>query len=219
MSTIVKCKVPVEEFALERTFDEVPSMEVEGERVVETGDRTSMPIVWARARDVDRKSLDSSLDADDSVGDYSVLASFDGEWLYRIRWRRRTEFVIKVLLDAHGTILDIHGSATGWRFRVFYPGRDSVSDPGDRGEKHGFDVDVQSVRKIDEQPSGRFGLSPDQYRAIVTACEMGYFDVPRRVQLADVADALDISHQALSERLRRAHANLLETTLAIGHNH
>lgn len=218
MSTIVKCKVPVEEFALERTFDEVPSMEIEGERVVETGERTSMPIVWARARDVDRESLNRSLDDDDSVGDYSVLASFDGEWLYRIQWRRRAEFLIKVLLDTDGTIFDTHGSADGWRFRVFYPGRDSFTDTTARCEEHGFEVEVQSVREIDGQPSGRFGLSPDQYRAIMTAWEMGYFDVPRGAHLSDVSDALDISHQALSERLRRAHANLLDTTLSIGHD-
>lgn len=37
---------------------------------------------------------------------------------------------------------------------------------------------------------------------------MGYYDVPRTVTLTELADSLDVSHQGLSERLRRAHANL-----------
>lgn len=215
MSTIVVGEIPAEQFALEGTFDRIPSVEFEGERVVETGDRVTMPIVWARATELDRESLDQSLDADDSVGDFSVLASFDDEWLYRVEWVRQAEFVIKVLLDAEGTILDTHGSASGWRFRVFYPRRDSFSETNERCEEHGFDFEVLRVREMDGEPRGRFGLTDEQYRAVMTAWEEGYFDVPRGAQLEDVADALDISHQALSERLRRGHANLIEATLSI----
>ena len=33
--------------------------------------------------------------------------------------------------------------------------------------------------------------------------------------MSDLADTLDISHQALSERLRRATGNLIESTLLV----
>ena len=46
--------------------------------------------------------------------------------------------------------------------------------------------------------------------------EVGYFDVPREAKLGDIADRLDVSHQALSERLRRGHANLVQETIGVG---
>ena len=39
---------------------------------------------------------------------------------------------------------------------------------------------------------------------------------PREADLGDVADRLDISHQALSERLRRGHTNLIKETIGVG---
>jgi predicted DNA binding protein len=39
---------------------------------------------------------------------------------------------------------------------------------------------------------------------------MGYFEVPRRASMADVADALDIAPASLSERFRRGQARLVE---------
>ncbi|MFC7008889.1 helix-turn-helix domain-containing protein [Halalkalicoccus salilacus] len=46
------------------------------------------------------------------------------------------------------------------------------------------------------------------------AKRLGYYDVPRTVTLTELANKLDISHQALSERLRRAHANLIDRTIS-----
>lgn len=40
--------------------------------------------------------------------------------------------------------------------------------------------------------------------------KQGYYEVPRSVSMTELANILDISYQALSERLRRAHANLID---------
>ena len=54
-----------------------------------------------------------------------------------------------------------------------------------------------------------------QRSALVTALEMGYFDVPRQVELADVAAELDLSPNAVSERIRRGEANLFRSALTV----
>jgi len=65
----------------------------------------------------------------------------------------------------------------------------------------------------ESEPAGD-GLTDRQREAIRTAYEMGYFDIPRRASLEDIAAALDISSSSLSERLRRAQTQLIEETVA-----
>jgi len=52
-------------------------------------------------------------------------------------------------------------------------------------------------------------MTDAQREALVTAHEMGYFDVPRNATLADVADELGVAPPSLSERLRRAQSHLV----------
>ena len=58
--------------------------------------------------------------------------------------------------------------------------------------------DVRSIREFDGEPAGRYGLTDEQYRALVAAARAGYFDVPRAAELESLAAQFDISHQALS---------------------
>jgi hypothetical protein len=58
-------------------------------------------------------------------------------------------------------------------------------------------------------------LTSEQHRAIGTAFEEGYFDVPRRVRLADLAERLGTSTSALSETLRRGLYRLVEAHLTV----
>jgi predicted DNA binding protein len=58
------------------------------------------------------------------------------------------------------------------------------------------------------------GLTDPQREALRTAYGMGYFEIPRRASLDDVAAELGITASSLSERLRRAQTHLVETTVA-----
>jgi hypothetical protein len=57
-------------------------------------------------------------------------------------------------------------------------------------------------------------LTDRQHEALRTAYELGYFDIPRRTSLEDVAAELDLSASSVSERLRRAQTQLIEETVA-----
>ncbi|MFC7009142.1 helix-turn-helix domain-containing protein [Halalkalicoccus salilacus] len=59
----------------------------------------------------------------------------------------------------------------------------------------------------------QYGLTERQRNTLVAAFEAGYFTVPRETSLSDLAERQDASHQALSERLRRATGNLVESAL------
>ncbi|MFC7157751.1 helix-turn-helix domain-containing protein [Halomarina halobia] len=76
--------------------------------------------------------------------------------------------------------------------------------------------DIDAIRELDGEPVGRYGLTEEQYEALTEAAKQGYFEVPRDIQLGKLADELSISHQALSERIRRAMLALVGDTLLIG---
>jgi predicted DNA binding protein len=56
-------------------------------------------------------------------------------------------------------------------------------------------------------------VTPGQQNVLVAARERGYFDIPRETTLRELADELDVSHQTLSEHLRRGIMNLVDATL------
>jgi predicted DNA binding protein len=85
-------------------------------------------------------------------------------------------------------------------------------------DEHGLNFEVSSIRELDSEPAGRYGLTTQQYEVLATAASQGYFEVPRAVTLEELAEEFDVSHQAVSERLRRAVNALVEDTLFVGLN-
>ena len=62
----------------------------------------------------------------------------------------------------------------------------------------------------------RYGLTSPQRDALVAAYEAGFFDVPQRTTLTELAEQLGITQRALSKRLHHAHKNLVGNALTVG---
>ncbi|ODR82855.1 DNA-binding protein [Haladaptatus sp. W1] len=56
-------------------------------------------------------------------------------------------------------------------------------------------------------------LTEQQHETLRSAMEWGYYEIPRRATATDLAEELGVSHQAISERLRRGHRCLVERGL------
>lgn len=214
MATIVRASIPTNEFALSSTIDSVPELEFEIERVVDTGEESVMPLLWVRGADEERVA--DVLDEDPSIEAIELLASFEDEWLYRMEWIDHVELLLRMITAHEATILDAYGRRDRWKLRVMYPDRDALSSINDFCNSHGLSFHVESVREMEGEPAGRYGLTTEQFEALTAATERGLFDVPRGVTIEELAEAFDISHQAMSERLRRATGALVEDTLLIG---
>ncbi|WP_348612511.1 helix-turn-helix domain-containing protein [Halobaculum rarum] len=213
MVVIVRGTVPSSEFALRHTLEAVPNVEVEIERIVSTSEHSAMPLSWVRGGE--REATATALENDPSVEDATLLADFDDEWLYRMEWVDHVKFILQMVTGADATVLDAYGSGDRWMLRAMYPDRDALSAVDEFRADHGLTFDVESVRRLDGDPSGRFGLTAGQYEALTTAAERGFFEVPRGITLQELAEELGISHQALSERIRRGTDALIDDTLLI----
>ena len=214
MPTIVSGTVPADEFALDYSLETLPELMFEIERIVSTGDRAVMPLLWIRG--ASREAVEGTLEDDPTVDNVTLVGDFDEEWLFQMEWIGHVDLIVQMLTNSEATILDAVGQKNRWKLRVLYPRRESFSQTHTFCEEHGLDFDVESIRELDSEPAGRYGLTRDQYDVLATAVSMGYFQVPREVTLQELAEEFDVSHQAISERIRRATNALVEDTLFVG---
>lgn len=214
MATLITATIPADEFALSETLVEMPEATFDCEKLVETGDDSIMPLLWVRAPDFD--ALDDLLEADPTVDEVSLLTDLEEERLYRMEWVDQIPIVLRMITNSEATILSAATADEQWVLRVLYPTRAGLSDTVEFCDSRGLDFNVLSVRELEGEPSGRHGLTKEQYEALTAATEQGYFAVPREVELSALAEELGISHQALSERIRRGTEALVVDTLLVG---
>lgn len=203
--------IPPEALALEHASSTVPDLELEAERVAAHGPERVMPCLWVSHESLD--AVDEALRSDPSVADVVEREEFDDAAFYHVEWADDVEQRIDSYVDNRGSILEAHLVDGQWEVDVRFVNREQFdafrADVADRG--HSFRLlSLSESERATEEPHS---LTPTQRDALVTAVERGYFSVPREATAADLADELDISHQAVSELLRRGVENLVSSTL------
>lgn len=214
--TVAEVEIPAEEFALYETFTAIDDVAFEVERVVAHEDDRVMPFVWVSTDDVDGETLEEVLVNDPSVTGLELLADLDGEWLYRMEWVSQTETLVRILVEENGTILAASGNDESWNLRIIFPDRESLSRTYEYCQNNGLTMNILNIYRLEEGQQGRFGLTDDQHDVLKLAYERGYFRVPRDATAQDLAKELNITHQSVSERLRRAEENLVENAIILG---
>jgi predicted DNA binding protein len=212
MSTIAEAVVPAEEFALQHTLETLSGVEFEVVRVVENGADRAMPYLWASAED--HEALPKTLAADPSTENVEVLTELEDEYLVRMDWVAHIRVILYIMLEADAAILNATGAGRRWEFRILFPQHDSVSATHEFCEEYDISLDFERIYELsDSLRRGKYGLTEDQYDTLVSAYEAGYYDIPRTTELTALAEERSVSHQALSERIRRGHGELIATTL------
>lgn len=121
---------------------------------------------------------------------------------------------LKALTTNRSIVKQIQVTPSGWLQKRWFADRDAFNEYRDFWRGNDIQISVERLFKPDAGPRSQDPLTESQRAAISTAYEMGYFDIPRRASLEDVAGELDISAASLSERLRRAHGRLVESYLS-----
>ncbi|WP_336003433.1 helix-turn-helix domain-containing protein [Halorientalis halophila] len=215
MGTIVEAQVPAAEFALGDTVSTVPAASFETVRTVTSGMDQPLPFLWAAAPEFDR--LDDAMRDDDSTAEVTRLVRDGKHALYAVRWQARVRGLVQLIADEDGTLLDARLHDDTWKLRVLFPEKAAMSSFYDCCRGYGVDIDVNRVNGLESVVRhGGTRLSAEQYEALSEALDADYYGVPRGSTLVELSDRLDVSHQAVSERLRRAHQALIESSLHDG---
>lgn len=208
MSVFAEFSLPVTAFPPGGRLRAYPDAVVDLEETVPTGSVTHY--FWVVDDEYDR--LVEDLRTDSSVESVTVLDELDDRALVRIHWNDVTP--VLELIAEHGAILaEATGSGNGWSFTLRFPNQDALSEFYEACHGHAIALELRSVSEAGFSTSDDDELTLPQRETVVAAFEAGYFDVPRRTTIAELADQLGISDQAVSERLRRGLRKFLAGTL------
>jgi hypothetical protein len=157
-----------------------------------------------------------TLESDPTVADATELAEYGDRRQYRVsltsEGRRAATFADWVAVD--GVLLSGTGTAEGWEMRMRFPDREALGGYRRGVDDRGLEMTLHGLHSRHRtEEDDRYGLTGPQQDILITAIEMGYFDIPRSASLAEVGSELGVTGQAASERLRRALKTYLTNTL------
>lgn len=212
METVVDATIPSDQFVLEETIERVPDVEFEFVRFAIHGSSHTSPFLWGSTSHLGR--LDAALQTDPSTERVNRLSRSDGRGLYSITWTERAARLIDGFAEIEGSVLDVRRTSNQWTLRFLFPDRATASDTFQTWCDDGINPRLSRISNLSCRGDSATGLSATQHSAIAKAFRTDYYSVPRGTTLEELATDFDVSHQALSERLRRGHSHLVEQMLS-----
>jgi hypothetical protein len=126
--------------------------------------------------------------------------------------------LLEWLADSHESLALLEASATDgeWTMKFRFPDRSALGDFRSFYRSNDIDVRIHRLYDLTQPKLGRYNVTEKQREALIRALEMGHFDIPREATQADVGEALGITANSVSERLRRGQTNLINDSLTVG---
>lgn len=212
-ASTARFELPAEGFALGEVFERVTDARIELEPTVASP--VDHAVVIIRADECERNAVETALRVAPGVATVERLDVRPNGWSYAVTWNGSPRRLIQRLVAVGVTLLSVRGHAGQWYFRLVAPDRDMLARAYEILEDTGCTADCKHISTFDDKSSGRCTLTDSQHTALVEAFKRGFYNIPRDLRAADLAEELGISHQALSERFRRAHGRLVENELFI----
>lgn len=202
---------PIFRAALERD----PGASIEWVRNVPTGDRTEL-LVWATTDDFG--SFERALAADPTIDEVTQSVPVTDRRLLRVTLTEAgTETdLFPVIVETGSVIQEATVTADGWDCHFGFADNAALSRFFEACRSMGIEYDIHRIYEPRTAEDVDDGLTESQREALVTATNMGFFDVPRQTSLEALGTELGISDSAVSERIRRGMKTLVAQSLA-GH--
>jgi len=199
MTVIADITVPADAFELGRVLQDFPDVRVELERVVPLHE-TVIPLFWISG--TDPTAIETALTENQHTESVSILTTTGDETLFEVHWSDHVDGIVKALIDTRANILEATGEAEVWDFRLRFEAHEQLSELNMALTESGIPVTLRHIYNP-TLPKEATTLSEEQREALRVAYQRGFFEVPRGITLAELADELDISDSALSQRMRR----------------
>lgn len=210
MALLVEIELSCPTVFLGPTLETLQDLEICLERQFALDPNRPISFCWIQYDRPDR--FERLLALDHTVATFDRIEDNESRYLYR--FQRNGSDVLgfyQCWVESGGELLSGVGANGRWTFRIRFPDRESFTQFRERLAEMDVDFDLERLADVDSSDGDV--LTGPQREALKLALEAGYFDVPRRTTLRTLSDSLGISDQAVSERLRRGQARLLEDFL------
>ena len=202
---------------LRRALNDAPSTRVVWEQTDVTDNGEQLVQFWAESDDFE--AFEAAMREDPTVTAPRLLTEFSDRRLYQVEQvgEGRAQSVYPAMVEAGGIVQECTATREGWTVQAMFPDTDALTHVHEACTYH--DLTFTLRRKFEESDdhldSQGYGLTEKQRQMLNHAVERGYYEVPRSTDLDELADDLGISHQAASERLRRAVDILVRRTISM----
>lgn len=211
MSVYAEFELPASAFALEETLATLPETVIEIERVV-ASEELLTPYFWVR--NVSADEFEAATEPDPSIRDLRRLDSFDEATLYRSEWTDNIESIVYAYTRIGAVILDAIGQQDRWEVQMRFDDQEQLTSFRSYCNENGITFQINRLHEVTLPHTGRqFGLTEKQHEALVAAWKSGFYETPAEATLDEIAADLDISQQALSQRIRGGYGSLIANTL------
>ncbi|MCO8243245.1 MULTISPECIES: helix-turn-helix domain-containing protein [unclassified Haladaptatus] len=213
MAVVAELTLKPFDFPLGKLLTAGTRTHIEFERIVPVGPRV-VPVFWAWGDDL--PDFEERVRAGSYVNDLTELDRVDDRVLYLMDWEIPDEAFLEGLQETNGIIRSAEGyDGEDWSFELLFPSYDDLSEFHNYSLENDVEYTLGRIYTLREAGKNQLSLSltESQREALLLALQRGYFSTPSRVTLDELAAELDISQQALSERIRRGNESLLEQTL------
>lgn len=210
MTVILEFTIENEQFSLGQVLSGPPPMSIELERIVPT-ESSLMPFLWATGGDFER--FEQKVADHRYVDDFAAIDKIGDSTLYRGEWHGNDDLV-RGITEADGTILEAHSNGN-WEFRIRFIDHDALSQFHNFCTENEISIHIVRTYTLTKRTESvkQFDLSKEQREALVLGLREGYFDTPSETTLDELAEKLDISQQAVSDRIRRGTRQVLGEVL------
>ena len=167
---------------------------------------------WVEAPDFE--TVEQALAADHTVATFARIVKTDDRRTYQIEYSDDAVLVSPLVNDVGGLVRNTESRAEGWELELELKDHESLYRLHERARKRDIRLDVLDVLQSEGGPDrSGFGLTEPQTEALVAAYVHGFYDDPRETSLEGLAEILGVSPTAVSGRLRRGSARLVEEIL------
>lgn len=210
VSLIAEFSVESPEFVLYDATKACPEVTTELVSQVNV-DEYQLSLFWANGDDLD--AFEAAMEDDETVEKFETYTDFGDRRFYRVHISDSVDVVAyPVWVRIGATRLETIGGDGGSWNRYRFPDREAFREFREWCRDKDVEFTLHALYPETESQIGesRSVLTDEQAETLRLAYEEGYFEIPQETTMADIATELEISSQAVSERLHRATKTLVE---------
>ncbi|MFC4544570.1 helix-turn-helix domain-containing protein [Halosolutus amylolyticus] len=164
------------------------------------------------------ETIENAIAADPTVADRTRVATFENRTIYRVTVETDLE-IVPHQCAAHGVfVFSVTSGQKGWITRVHLPDRDALTAFQACCRDQGISFRMTQLYDSSVSDDRTYFLTERQRDILTMAYYAGYYEIPREITQDDLADRLEISDSAVSQRLRRAVSELIAATIEHEHS-
>ncbi|WP_137289879.1 helix-turn-helix domain-containing protein [Natronorubrum halophilum] len=210
MGFIAEIHLSHADLALVPTIERHPDVTLRYEYEVPTDGKR---LQFISAFDDKHSALEEAMEADHTISNPTRIATFENRTIYRVAVETELEILPSCCAERGLFVFTITSDGHGWVARVHLPDRDALATFREYCRGDGISFHVTRLYDSTVSDDGTYVLTEQQHNILTLAYDTGYFDTPRSVTQDDLAEHLDISDSAVSQRLRRAVSELIAGTI------